>query len=109
MARKLYRCENDRCPLGDRDNPGQFTGGITAEQALMLTGDPEAPHGDGYCPACGVKGKAAGTIEPRKGSDPNAKHHEAVAARVADPDDPLTGPDAQDALLELVGEKEAGE
>lgn len=102
MARKLYRCENDRCPLGDRDNPGLFSGGISAAQATMLTGDPEAPSGDGYCPTCGVKGKAAGELELRKGSDPNQKTHDAIAARVADPDDELEAADAQAALEEAL-------
>lgn len=52
-----YNCTNPACPLGAFGEPGHFTGGITAEQAYMLSGDPEAPHGDGICPACGKKGK----------------------------------------------------
>lgn len=56
MARKLYECRNDRCPLGTPGAPGRFTGGITAEQATSLTGDPEAEHGPGVCPNCGHKG-----------------------------------------------------
>jgi hypothetical protein len=55
--RKVYLCTNDRCSLGNLEQPGRFTGGISAEQATALTGDPEAPHGAGYCPNCGQQGK----------------------------------------------------
>lgn len=51
-----YRCETPTCPLGTPGNPGHFTGGITAEQALMITGDPDATHGEGVCPNCGQPG-----------------------------------------------------
>ena len=57
---KRYVCHNPMCPLGNLEQEGRFTGGITQQQATMLTGDPEAKHGDGYCPNCGAKGKAAG-------------------------------------------------
>lgn len=56
---KRYVCSNAACPLGTPGNPGHFTGGITQEQATMLSGNPEAKHGDGYCPNCGQKGKVA--------------------------------------------------
>lgn len=109
---KLYECTNAACPLGDRDNPGRFTGGITAEGLQLLTGAPAdqtkegTDYGAGFCPTCGKKGKAAGTFEPRAGRDPNAKLHEQVAALVADPDNPTTAENAQDALDELVAAKE---
>lgn len=109
MSEKLrrYRCENRACPLGSRSDPGFFTGGITAEQALMLTGDPDAPHGDGYCPACGEKAVADGHHRSAEGTDPYDELHQEVAARVADPDDPLTAEGAQSVLHELVAEREA--
>jgi hypothetical protein len=50
---KVYTCENAICSLGTPGNPGHFTGGITKEQALMLTGNPEAEYGKGVCPNCG--------------------------------------------------------
>ena len=53
---KHYTCENPVCSLGAVGSPGRFTGGITAAQAEMLTGDPDAPHGDGVCPNCGKPG-----------------------------------------------------
>jgi hypothetical protein len=52
-----YVCENPACTLGSRVSPGRFTGGITQEQAFMITGEESAPHGDGYCPNCGDKGR----------------------------------------------------
>jgi hypothetical protein len=59
MARTatVYVCENPVCTLGNLQQPGRFTGGITAEQATALSGDPEAKHGDGVCPNCGKPGK----------------------------------------------------
>jgi hypothetical protein len=53
---KVYTCQNKSCSLGTAGAPGRFTGGITAGMAHMLTGDPEAAHGEGYCPNCGKKG-----------------------------------------------------
>jgi hypothetical protein len=57
MAAKTYTCTNAACTLGSRETPGRFTGGITKEQATMLTGDPDADHGKGVCPNCGQPGK----------------------------------------------------
>lgn len=54
---KLYECSNQACSLGTVGNPGRFTGGITKEQATMLTGEPDPKHGPGVCPNCGTKGK----------------------------------------------------
>ena len=107
MPEKLYECTNAACPLGSRETPGHFTAGLTEEGRAVLGLAPDAPTGDGICPTCGRKGKAAGTFEAREGSDPNEKFHKAIAARVADEDDELTAGGAQDALLELVGEEEA--
>lgn len=56
---KLYECHNKACTLGSVANPGQFTGGITEDQVRALTGDPEAPFGEGYCPNCGQKATAS--------------------------------------------------
>ena len=51
---KRYLCKNKACSLGTAGNPGRFTGGISKEQATMLTGNP-GPHdyGKGVCPNCG--------------------------------------------------------
>src|SRR6185369_4474177 len=37
---KVYYCVNQACVLGSRKGYGRFTGGITAEQLNVLTGDP---------------------------------------------------------------------
>jgi hypothetical protein len=69
---KQYRCENPACSLGSRSDHGTFTGGITVAQRTMLTGEPPADGADpdtvfeGYCPNCGVKGKADGTFSTHK-------------------------------------------
>jgi hypothetical protein len=55
----LYECKNPACALGAVGQPGRFTGGITPEQATMLSGDPEAKSGEGVCPNCGTPGKPA--------------------------------------------------
>lgn len=52
----VYLCENPACSLGEVGSPGRFTGGITREGALILTGNPEAEHGKGVCPNCGKPG-----------------------------------------------------
>lgn len=59
MARKEYVCENKACTLGNAATPGRFTGGISKEQAIALTGDPDAEHGAGVCPNCGKPGTEA--------------------------------------------------
>lgn len=105
----LYECHNTSCPLGSKHDPGQFTGGITKEQATLLTGNPEPVHGAGVCPTCGTPGTEIGTHQSLQGDDSNQAHHDAVAARVADESDPLTGEDAQVALQELVGEEESAD
>jgi hypothetical protein len=56
MAKTLYKCHNQSCSLGAVGQAGLFTGGITKEQVKILTGS-EGPHGAGYCPNCGKKGK----------------------------------------------------
>ena len=56
---KTYECANPACSLGTVGNPGRFTGGITKEQATLLTGNPEPEHGAGVCPNCGKPGKEA--------------------------------------------------
>lgn len=53
MSNKVYACENSACWMGARNQPGYFTGGMTQEQAYLLTGNPEAPYGEGICPNCG--------------------------------------------------------
>lgn len=56
MAR-TFLCTNQACALGSKFDQGRFTGGITKEQAVMLSGDPDAQHGRGICPNCGEQGK----------------------------------------------------
>ena len=53
----LYECTNQACTLGSRKDPGRFTGGLTQEHAVNISGDPEAEYGEGICPNCGEKGK----------------------------------------------------
>lgn len=104
---QVYECRNTGCTLGTPGNPGRFSGGASKEQITLLTGDPEPEKfGEGVCPNCGKDGRAVGT-EPdsHEGHDPYARHHRAVAARVADPDDKLTADDAQAAFMELVPDK----
>lgn len=57
MAPKVYLCQNKSCSLGNARQPGRFTGGISKEQAISLSGDPEAEHGNGICPNCGKPAK----------------------------------------------------
>lgn len=65
-----YTCENKDCPQGARGEPSQFSGGMTAEQRNLLTGEPVddmkegTDYGDGICPTCGVKGKALKDYAP---------------------------------------------
>lgn len=108
---KLYRCENAACTLGTAGQPGLFTGGITAGHVHVLTGRPleelkkGVDFGDGICPNCGKPG-----IEEEDGHkpnhpsphDPHQASHDKIAARVADPADPLDADGAQAALEELV-------
>lgn len=104
----VYECNTPTCTLGTRKEPGRFSGGATKEQITVITGDPEPEnHGDGVCPNCGEKGKQVGTFTPAKGTDPYQRHHNAIAARVADPDDPLDADGAMEALMELVPAKAA--
>lgn len=80
----VYECHNRLCTLGTRVTPGQFSGGATPEQVMMITGNPEAEHGEGICPNCGEKGKKTGDeFTPQVGEDPNQDLHDAIAARNA--------------------------
>lgn len=100
----VYECRNKACTLGSPKQPGRFTGGITAQQATNISGDPDAVHGDGVCPNCGVKGSPTKERHVSvKGTDPHQKLHDRVAARVADPADKLDADGAQAALLDLIG------
>lgn len=106
-AGTVYECRNKACALGSLRSHGRFTGGISAEQATNLTGDPDAPHGDGICPNCGVKARPTKEQhESVTGDDPNQKLHNTIAARVSDPADPLDAAGAQAALLELIGDSD---
>ena len=99
----LYECRNVSCTLGTRHHPGSFTGGATAEQVLMITGDPEAPYGAGVCPNCGEPGVEAGTHEHiPDGDDPLASLHQSVMDKVAR--GAVSPTDAQAELLKAVSE-----
>lgn len=106
----LYRCDNPACTLGTRGAPGSFTAGISAYSVHVLTGKPVESlvdgqdYGDGICPNCGTAGTPDGVHKTiPDGGDPHTDAHQAVAARVADPSDPLDAAGAQAALVELVG------
>jgi hypothetical protein len=101
----VYECHNPACTLGSRKEPGRFTGGITQAQAEALTGEPDTPYGDGYCPNCGDEGVA--TKDKRvdsAGSDPldhiHAKARE-ILARRDNPADPLTKEEAEPLIVEV--------
>lgn len=60
----VYECTNPACSLGTVGQPGRFTSGITPAQVTLLSGKPaeqldDTEHGDGVCPNCGKRGKAA--------------------------------------------------
>lgn len=61
---KSYKCSNKDCPQGARGEPSFFSGGMSAAQKTMLTGEPEenlkegTDYGEGICPTCGKKGTA---------------------------------------------------
>jgi hypothetical protein len=63
MANKLYLCKNTACSLGSLQQPGRFTGGITAEAVNLLTGQPVehlkkgVDYGEGFCPNCAHEGE----------------------------------------------------
>ncbi len=65
MSPTTFKCENPACSLGAIGEPGHFTGGITADQVNLLTGQPAdslesgKDFGQGVCPNCGKKGKEA--------------------------------------------------
>ena len=80
----LYECHNNLCTLGTRVTPGQFTGGATQEQVMMITGDPEAEFGEGICPNCGQPGKKTGEeFTPMQGEDPYQSLHDEYKAKNA--------------------------
>lgn len=107
----VYECHNPACSLGSRVDPGRFTGGITAEQKNLLTGEPVEnmeegkDYGEGVCSTCGEPGTA--TDEEHislVGDDPYDSLHSEISSRVASEDDSLTAKGAQSALLTLVRE-----
>ena len=74
VENKLYRCENPACSLGAVGAPGHFTGGITYDQAYMLTGNPESVYGEGVCPNCGKTSVDTGEMSVwSAGHDPLTK------------------------------------
>lgn len=101
----VYACHNPACTLGSRKDPGHFTGGITQQQAYDMTGEPDAPHGEGFCPNCGEEGAATEDVHVHvPGEDPldhvHAKARE-ILARRDNPADPLTREEAEPLLAEV--------
>ena len=83
MDSTVYECRNTACPLGSRQQPGQFTGGASKELILTLTGDPKPEHyGEGVCPNCGKPGtKVEENFAPAVGEDPLQPLHDEIAKR----------------------------
>lgn len=85
---KVYECHNSSCSLGTTGNPGQFTGGIAAEQLNLLTGQPvEAMvkgehYGEGFCPNCGKQGeeRTAASVQKEALAAAKAAYEAEVAA-----------------------------
>lgn len=118
---QVYFCVNSACALGSKKGHGRFTGGITAEQLNVLTGDPvenmvEGEHfGEGFCPTCGEKGKPGQGDESQGESDthefrddkvdPMQDIHNKVAAEVADPEKDTNVDTAQERVEELIGKR----
>ena len=102
----VYECENPACSLGVVGSPGRFTGGITPQQAEMLTGDPEAETGEGICPNCGKPATETDeTHESAEGTDPYQEFHDQVKqeiddlrAAALDPDDSTSQEDVDHAM-----------
>jgi hypothetical protein len=87
---KLYECTNESCILGVQENPGYFSGGITATQANLKTGKAEdemeegKDYGEGVCPECGTPGTELGELVTLEGEDEfEGRHEEAGAAAEA--------------------------
>jgi hypothetical protein len=102
----VYECNNMACALGSRRDPGKFSGGASQQLVLTITGDPNAPYGDGICPSCGEPGTEVGVQTLAQGHDPYQPLHDEIANRVADPDDPINKDNAQDALYQLVNSQD---
>ena len=77
----LHICLEPHCMLGQRDAPGRFTGGISQEYAIMLTGNPDAPYGDGVCPNCGAPGTPSADWKDRPEGE--GATHESVTGEEA--------------------------
>lgn len=111
MSEIVHQCDNDRCDLGGRFGPGYFTGGITPEQALALTGDPASPSGPGVCPNCGTPGMpTSSTFAPVIGVDPLDEIHaegRALSDRIRDPADEMTKEAARPIAREIQDRLEA--
>lgn len=112
----VFECHNKACSLGSRVDPGRFTGGITAEQKNLLTGEPVEKmvegkdYGEGVCASCGELGTPTDEEQVSlAGTDPNQDLHNEIASRVADEDDSLTARGAQTALISVVKEREQGD
>lgn len=87
------------CPNVDCMQPGEKYDPEKAKAAAIA--EAEEQH------AARIKALNVGVGDGRHsaaGKDPHDALHQQIAARVADPEDPLTADDAQQALLELVEE-----
>jgi hypothetical protein len=87
---KIYECSNEVCVLGVPGVHGHFSGGATAEQVMIKTGEPAEnlkegkDFGEGICPECGTKGKHVGELESPGGKDELEEAHK-KADKVASP------------------------
>lgn len=102
MTETVHECLNDRCPLGSRDTPGYFTGGLSEHGRDVLGLPPDSPTGEGVCPNCGTvaAGEATPFVPLPVGADPHQHLHDEVAAElaalerdVANPETPSTPDD----------------
>ena len=107
MNATVYECQNDRCPLGSRDTPGYFTGGLSERGRDVLGLDPDAPTGDGVCPNCGhpAEGEPSEFVPLKPGKDPHKHHHDAVAAELAAVEADANNPETPTTADDLVAAK----
>jgi hypothetical protein len=110
----VYECLNPACGLGTMFQRGRFTVGATRGYLSIVTGEPvttesvtaeelaalEAEVLEGVCPTCGsTDTEVVGEHVPHEmAGDPLQALHDAVHARVLDPDDPVDHAHAQPVL-----------
>lgn len=109
---ETFECHNPHCPLNRPDQPGRFTGGVTAAYLHILTGDPIPSEVEpaevklGYCPSCGEEGTPAEDQHVTHDcvGDPFQPLHDQVAEMVTSPDDPTTPEVSQAIVLAFIAQ-----